>query len=166
MFRRVDLPAQIPGRLLLHSMPGRYEAIESVWHQVTNEAVRAIVCLAEKDELHEKSFEYAEALEAGTVPCLVLPFEIPDRGVPEDRDAFWTLAGDIAKRLQSGEAVLIHCAGGVGRTATLAICVLLALGEPASNARSVVSRAGSTVETAPQSQLISWCASQENIKAR
>ena len=80
MFRRVDLPTGIPGRMLLHSMPGRYEAIESVWNQVRNEAVRAIVCLAEKDELHEKSSEYAWALEAGTVPCLVLPFEIPDRG--------------------------------------------------------------------------------------
>ena len=127
--------------------------------------VRAIVCLAEKDELQEKSSEYAQALEAGTVPCLVLPFEIPDRGAPEDRDAFWTLAGDVAKRLQSGEAVLIHCAGGIGRTATLAICVLLALGEPVSNARSVVSRAGSTVETASQSKIISWCASQVSIIA-
>ena len=160
MFRRVDLPARVPGRLLLHSMPGRYEAIESVWHQVRNEAVRAIVCLAEKDEIHEKSFEYAQALEAGTVPCSVLRFAIPDRGAPEDRDGFWALAGDVAKRLQSGQAVLIHCAGGVGRTATLAICVMLALGEPASEARSVVSHAGSTVETAPQSNLISWCAAQ------
>jgi len=165
MFRRVDLPAGVPGRLLLHSMPGRYEAIESVWHQVRNEAVRAIVCLAEKDEVQEKSSEYARALEAGTVPCLVLPFEIPDRGAPEDQDGFWGLAGDIAKRLQSGEAVLIHCAGGVGRTATLAVCVLLALGEPVSNARSVVSRAGSTVETASQSKIISWCASQVSIIA-
>jgi protein-tyrosine phosphatase len=165
MFRRVDLPVGVPGRLLLHSMPGRYEAIESVWHQVRNEAVRAIVCLAEKDELQEKSSEYAQALEAGTVPCSVLPFEIPDRGAPEDRDAFWTFAGDIAKRLQSGEAVLIHCAGGVGRTATLAICVLLALGEPLGNARSAISRAGSTVETAPQSKIISWCASQVGIIA-
>jgi hypothetical protein len=33
--------------------------------------------------------------------------------VPEDRDAFWALANDVANRLQSGEAVLIHCAGGV-----------------------------------------------------
>ena len=74
MFRRVDLPAGVPGRLLLHSMPGRYEAIESVWRQVRNEGVCAIVCLAEKDELHEKSAEYAQALEAGTVPCLVLCF--------------------------------------------------------------------------------------------
>ena len=161
MFRRVDLPARVPGKLLLHSMPGRYEAMESVWNQVRNEAVCAIVCLAEKDELQEKSSEYAQALEAGTVPCSVLLFEIPDRGVPEDRDSFWALAGNVAKQLQSGEAVLIHCAGGVGRTATLAICVLLALGEPASDARSVVSRAGSTVETASQRELISWCASQK-----
>ncbi len=56
MFRRVDLPARVPGRLLLHSMPGRYEAIESVWHQVRTEAVGAIVCLAEKDEIHENTF--------------------------------------------------------------------------------------------------------------
>ena len=164
MFRRVDLPARIPGRLLLHSMPGRYEAIETVWHQIERETVGAIVCLAEKEEIHEKSFEYARALEAGIVPCSVLHFEIPDRGAPEDRRAFWTLAGNVAQRLQSGEAVLIHCAGGVGRTATFAICVLLALGESASSARSVVSRAGSTVETAPQSNLVLWCASQASIK--
>ena len=101
MFRRVDLPAGIPGRLLLHSMPGRYEPIGSVWHQLRKEAVRAIVCLAEKNELYEKSSDYAHALEAGTVPCRVLPFEIPDRGAPEDRDAFWALAGDV-KREQNG----------------------------------------------------------------
>jgi protein-tyrosine phosphatase len=164
MFRRVDLPARIPGKLLLHSMPGRYEAIESVWHQIKRETVGAIVCLAEKEEIHENSFEYARALEAGIVPCSVLHFEIPDRSVPEDRRAFWTLAGNVAQRLQSGEAVLIHCAGGVGRTATFAISVLLALGESASSARSVVSRAGSTVETAPQSNLVLWCASQASIK--
>lgn len=164
LFRRVELPVRVSGKLLLHSMPGRYEAIESVWQQVRNEAVRAIVCLAEKDEIREKSLEYARELEAGTVPCSVLPFEIPDRGAPEDRDGFWALAGNVAKRLQSGEVVLIHCAGGVGRTATLAVSVLLALGESVSEARNAVSRAGSTVETTPQSTLISWCASQVGIK--
>jgi len=161
MFRRVDLPAVIPGKLLLHSMPGRYEAIEDVWNQVRKEAVCAIVCLPEEDELREKSFEYAGALEAGTVPCAVLRFEIPDRGVPEDRQGFWALARNLANRLQFGEAVLIHCAGGVGRTAMLANAVLLALGEALNDARSAVSRAGSTVETAPQSELISWCAAQK-----
>ena len=56
MFRRVDLPLAIPGRLLLHSLPGRYEALERVWHQVRTDAVRAIVCLTERDEIHVKSY--------------------------------------------------------------------------------------------------------------
>jgi protein-tyrosine phosphatase len=164
MFRRVDLPARVPGRLLLHSMPGRFEAIERVWHQVRNEAVRAIVCLTEIYEIRLKSSKYAEALEAGTVPCSVLPFEIREGGAPEDRHAFWALANDVANRLQSGESVLIHCAGGVGRTAMLAISVLLALGEPINEAESVVSLAGSTVETMPQIEMLSWCASRaQNI---
>ena len=165
MFRRVDLPARVPGKLLLHSMPGRYEALDRVWHQVRSEAVGAIVCLAEMDEVRQQSAEYARALEEGMAPCSVLHFEIPDRGAAADRVAFWTLAENIAKRLRAGEAVLIHCAGGVGRTAMLAICVLLALGESASDARSMISRAGSTIETAPQSSLIAWCESQVGIKS-
>jgi protein-tyrosine phosphatase len=165
MFRRVDLPAGVPGRLLLHSMPGRYEAIERVWHQVRSEAVGAIVCLAELEEVRLKSSKYAEALKTGTVPCSVLPFEIPEGGAPEDRDAFWSLTIDVVNRLQSGEVVLIHCAGGVGRTAMLAMSVLLALGQPMSEARSLVSRAGSMLETMPQGELVSWFASQVSIKS-
>lgn len=164
MFRRVDLSARVSGRLLLHSMPGRYEALASVWNQLRAEAVDAIVCLAEKDELHEKSSEYARALEDGSVPCSVRHFAIPDRGAPADRPSFWALARDLAARLRCGEAVLIHCAGGVGRTGMLAICVLLALGESASEARHAVSRAGATVETASQSELVSWCAAQASVR--
>lgn len=95
----------------------------------------------------------------------MLPFEIPDRVVPDNRHAFMSLAGGIASRLRAGEAVLIHCAGGIGRTALLAVCVLVALGEEVSDARSAVLRAGSTIETAPQRELISWCASQARMKA-
>ena len=164
MFRGVELPARIPGKLLLHSMPGRFEAIERVWHQVRNEAVRAIVCLAEEYEIRLKSASYAEALEAGTVPCSVLPFEIREGGVPADRDSFWALANDVANRLQSGEVVLIHCAGGVGRTAMLAVSVLLVLGEPMNQAESVVSRAGSIVETMPQIEMLSWCATRASLR--
>ena len=164
MFRRVDLPARVSGKLLLHSMPGRFEAIERAWQQVKSEAVGAIVCLAEQYEIRLKSSAYAEALEGGTVPCSVLPLEIREGGVPGDRNGFWALANDVANRLQSGEAVLIHCAGGLGRTAMLAISVLLALGEPMKEAESAVSRAGSMVETMPQIELLSWCASQVSIK--
>ena len=90
----------------------------------------------------------------------MLAFAIPDRGAPPVRERFWELAIDVASRLQGGETILIHCAGGVGRTALLAIGVLLALGQTADEARSAVSRAGSTIETAPQSSLIAWCAAK------
>ena len=164
MFRHVELPVGISGRLLLHSMPGRFEAIDRVWHQIRSDAIGAIVCLTEQYEIHLKSSQYADALASGTVPCAVLPFEIREGGVPEDRNAFWGLANDVAKRLQRGEAILIHCAGGVGRTAMLAVSVLLALGEPISAAETVVSQAGSTVETAPQIEMLSWCASKMRIE--
>ena len=160
MFRHVDLPAGVSGKLLLHSMPGRYESIESVWNQVKNAQVSTSVCVVEKDEIREKSFEYALAIETGTVPCPLLSFEIPDRGAPADRVRFWALARDLAHSVRAGQTVLIHCAGGVGRTAMLAVCVLLALGEAVGPARNLVSRAGSTVETALQSELIAWCAEQ------
>jgi protein-tyrosine phosphatase len=165
MFRRVNLPARIPGKLLLHSMPGRFETIERAWQQVKSEAVDAIVCLAEKYEIRLKSSAYAVALETGTVPCSVLPLEIREGGVPEDRNRFWALVNEVANRLQSGEVVLIHCAGGLGRTAMFAISVLLALGEPMNEAESVVSRAGSLVETMPQIEMLSWCAAKMSSKA-
>ena len=160
MFRSVQLPATVPGKLLLHSMPGRFEAIERVWHQVRSDDVGAIVCLTESFEIQLKSSAYAKALDAGTVPCSVVPYEIREGGVPEDRESFWTLANDIADRLQSGQAVLIHCAGGVGRTAMLAVSVLMALGEPMTEAESLVSQAGSTVETMVQMEMLSWCATR------
>ena len=162
MFRRVDLPARVSGKLLLHSMPGRFEGIERVWQQLKSEAVGAIVCLAELYEIRLKSSAYAEALEVGTVPCPVLPFEIREGGAPEDRDGFWALANGVANRLESGEAVLIHCAGGLGRTAMLAISVLLVLGEPMNEAENAVSRAGSIVETMPQIEMVAWCAAKSN----
>ena len=165
MFRGVDLPARVPGRLLLHSMPGRFEAIEKVWFQVRSDAVGAIVCLTEEYEINLKSSQYAAALKFGTVPCTVLPFEIREGSVPSDREAFWGLANHVASRLQSGEAVLIHCAGGLGRTAMFAVAVLLALGEPVHEAERAVSQAGSTVETIAQIEMLSWCATRASSES-
>lgn len=164
MFRCVELPARIPGRLLLHSMPGRFETIEKVWQQLKSDAVAAIICLTEEYEIRLKSSKYADALETGAVPCSVVPFEIREGGVPADRDAFWALANDLANRLRCGEALLIHCAGGVGRTAMLAVSVLLALGESFNEAENAVSRAGSIVETMAQIEMLSWCAARVSNK--
>jgi hypothetical protein len=84
-------------------MPCRFEAIEKAWQQVKSEAVGAIVCLVERYEIRLKSSAYAEALEVGSVPCSVLPFEIPEGGVPKAGMASWAPVNDVANRLQSGK---------------------------------------------------------------
>jgi protein-tyrosine phosphatase len=160
MFRNVELPRSIAGKLLLHSMPGRREPLESVWQQVREEAVGRIVCLTGTDEIKSKSPAYAQSLEGGTTPCPVVMYAMSDYGVPTDVDSFWALACDIARDLRTGARVLIHCAAGIGRTGTLATSVLIALGMDEDSACAMVMCAGSCPETESQCGVVAWCAEQ------
>ena len=160
LFREVELPVVVSGRLFLHRMPGRDEALGQIWAELESRKIAAVVCLAESTELGSKSPDYAKALERNTVPCEVIRFDIPDFGVPSDRSAFWELALGIAERLRAGDNLLIHCAAGRGRTGTLAECVLIALGADTAAAHQAVEDAGSRAETPEQRELILWCTAQ------
>jgi protein-tyrosine phosphatase len=85
-------------------------------------------------------------------------FGIPDYGVPHDATPFVNLAQGIAQALQLGERVLIHCGAGIGRTGTLAICVLMHLGVGRCEATEAVADAGAGPETMPQQGLVGWVA--------
>jgi protein-tyrosine phosphatase len=163
MFRTVELPEGLTGRLFLHSMPGRYEAYEDARQEIARCQIARVVCLAPLTEVKTKSPLYAQAIEATSLPWIQEMFPVADYGIPENRDTFWRLAHRLATALQSGDRVLIHCGAGVGRTGMLAICVLFALGVTADHAHAAVGAAGSSPETSAQQEVISWVATRRKM---
>ncbi|VGO16058.1 hypothetical protein PDESU_04648 [Pontiella desulfatans] len=147
-FRKVEL--ETSGSLYLHSMPGKEEPLAECFQALEETSVDRIICLNRQDELDEKSPDYAKAIADGTLPCEHIHFPIGNFGVPEDREAFLTLAKEFAEQLKAGKNILVHCAGGVGRTGTLASCITTALNKPLS----LVTAAGGKAETDQQRELI------------
>lgn len=164
MFRRVKLPADVHGRLFLHSMPGCFETLEECWGRLRATGVQTIVNLTQPGEMRRKSPAYAEALRNGRVPCPVVSFPVKDCASPRNLEAFWELAFDLAQRLKAGKRILIHCAAGVGRTGSLATCVLVALGETPEAAGEAVWAAGSQPGTDRQADLVAWCAARRGAE--
>lgn len=158
MFRRVAIPGAPPGALYLHSMPGFREPFADARDALASHAVRCMVCLTDLDEVGRYSREYLSAIRRHRLPCEWVPFPIADMQPAGDRGAFLALVRDIAARLRAGDNVLIHCAYGIGRTGTLAACVLVALGCTADQATTLIRMAGSNPETASQGKLVDWVA--------
>lgn len=154
--RRVLLPEGVPGSLWLAAMPGRFES----WSTFQDEAARAglsqVVCLTPRSELAELSPAYHSAVAAGDTPFRWRHLPMRNFGVPDDPAGFRREVAELAGTLRAGDAVLLHCAAGIGRTGTAAACILKALGLPGDEALQRVRDAGSNPQNAEQSGLVDW----------
>jgi protein-tyrosine phosphatase len=135
-------------------MPGRLER----WPVFEAEAERVrldtVLCLCERDEVDALSPVYAQAIDSDTLGRRWLHLPLRNYGGARDAQAFKDGIDDLARRLEAGESVLLHCAAGIGRTGTAAVCVLKRLGLPTAQALVRVREAGSSPESALQSGLI------------
>ena len=150
LFRQVTLPPVVAGRLYLHSLPGRYEPFAQARTALERHDVTRVVSLLALDEIQRKSPDYAQAITSHSLPCAWESFPIRDFGVPDDMAAFVALVERLAEAVRAGEAVLIHCGAGIGRTGVVALCVLLALGVLPDEAARAVRAAGAGPETPGQ----------------
>lgn len=152
-------------KLYFSAMPGRtkyarptYEVSEWLSEMQAND-IHTVVCLAPERDIQAESSAYAGWRQArGQDPAgfKLIDFPIVDFGIPEqDRiPAFRALARDLADRVEQGEKVYIHCGAGIGRTGTLAVAILMALGYEYKKAYDEIYAAGSHPETPAQRQFL------------
>ena len=137
-------------------MPGRFEHWSSFEAQARQARLAQVVCLTPRSEMVELAPAYNAAVSEGTVPFRWQHVPMRNFGVPEDSAGFRRNVQQIAQALRQGDAVLLHCAAGIGRTGTAAACVLKALGLPSDEALQRVQDAGSNPQNARQSGLVDW----------
>lgn len=155
LFRSVEMPPSAGGRIFLHAMPGRREPLQQCWKEMSDTGIDVLVSLTGLDEIRAVSPQLAAAIVQGRIPCEHVTFDISDFGVPEHEDDYLRFVRELAERIQAGASVLIHCQAGIGRTGTLAVNLLNALGRPLDEALLAVRKAEAGPMNDAQSRLVS-----------
>src|SRR5215470_9494677 len=90
--------------------------------------IDVVVSLLESDEAAELALT-REAASSEASGLDFRSFPIPDRGLPNSRDAVKVLVDQIVDALQAGKTVALHCRQSIGRSAMIAAATLIAAGQ-------------------------------------
>lgn len=70
-----------------------------------------------------------------------ISYPMQDRSTPNDREDFADFVSMLAKRLETGEKIGVHCRGCIGRSTVVAASTLIKLGWSADRALDEIERA-------------------------
>lgn len=113
-----------PGRLGISRKPDGGEALDEQMARLAHGMVDHVVSLLEPAEAADLGLaDEGAAAERHGVGFYNYP--IPDHGVPADAVHYRRVATAIERRLNAGQAIVIHCRAGLGRAPSLAIAALI-----------------------------------------
>ena len=127
------------GKLSVMAKPVSGEWIEDEFIGLKRLGVNTVISLLEKEEEKDVGLE-AERSLCHKHNLEFIAFPIPDRGLPNTRDAL-ILASKLYQQIISGKHIVIHCRAGIGRTGIIAGAVLVKSGIDATNALELISSA-------------------------
>jgi protein-tyrosine phosphatase len=127
------------GNLAIMAAPRLDEQLESAVLGWKEEGVDVVVSLLEE-------YEIPNLIEAERSLCQefgieFFSFPVRDKTVPDAVTPFGAVARRLADRIAAGKSVAIHCRAGIGRSTTLAACVLVLLGVDGAIALDMIAAA-------------------------
>jgi protein-tyrosine phosphatase len=140
-------------------MRGRWERDLSADLRALEEEHETDVLVSLMEDHEYRGYQISGLLEQDNIGNIeILRFAIEDMGVPQEAESegFEAFVQDVVQRMERGQNVVVHCRGGLGRTGTLAACVLVALGRhTADEAIAAVREARKgTVQTREQEDFV------------
>jgi len=141
------------GSLSAMAMPDA-ATLETDLQTLKNVGINKILCLLEEAESQQLGLQDQQALTEKN-GMEFQRFPIPDYGVPDFLD-LQILITQLRKDLDTGNHVLVHCRGGVGRTGLVCCCVMVTTGHNVPDAIGIVTkkRGAQVPETPAQIDMI------------
>lgn len=145
------IPGPWRGRLAISARPRGGDWLEDEVRGWRAAGIDIAVSLLEPEEESQLALS-GEGRIAGAQGIRYLSLPIPDRGIPTSMSPAISLLAELGEALDQGKNVAVHCRQGIGRSALIAVSLLLATGlDPASAIRTVsVSRGLPVPETGEQ----------------
>ncbi len=115
------------GGLGMMARPRGHDWLTDEINHLKMQGIDQVVSLLERAEAYELGL-LKEAKKCEEMRIEFINFPIPDRGLPDDRNAFIRLAKSLNESLNQGKRIAMHCRMGIGRTSLLCAAILVVQG--------------------------------------